>query len=128
MTSAALEHVNIEVSDADKTAGLLCALFDWRVRWRGEAASGGRTVHVGTEGAYVAVHQPPGPVGAPLAHRKGAPLNHVGVEVGDLAETERRVAAAGLKPFGHGDYTPGRRFYFFDWDQIEWEVVSYAAA
>ena len=33
---------------------------------------------------------------------------------------------AGLKPFNHADYEPGRRFYFFDWDHIEWEVVSYA--
>ena len=31
----------------------------------------------------------------------------------------------GLETFNHGDYEPGRRFYFFDWDGIEFEVVSY---
>lgn len=29
------------------------------------------------------------------------------------------VIAAGLTPFSHGDYDPGRRFYFYDWDGID---------
>ena len=59
------------------------------------------------------------------AFTKGRPLNHIGVEVGDLDATEARVLAAGLKPFGRADYEPGRRFYFLDPDGIEFEVVSY---
>ena len=43
----------------------------------------------------------------------------------DLAAIEARVAAAGLSPFGHDTYDPGRRFYFLDPDGIEYEVVSY---
>ena len=35
------------------------------------------------------------------------------------------VVAAGLTPFSHADYEPGRRFYFLDPDGIEYEVVSY---
>jgi len=42
------------------------------------------------------------------------------------SDFRRRVIAAGLTPFSHGDYEPGRRFYFFDWDGIEFEIVSYA--
>src|SRR5262249_24999604 len=57
---------------------------------------------------------------------KGRPLNHIGVEVDDLAGIEKRVVAAGLRPFGHADYAPGRRFYFLDPDGIEYEVVSYS--
>lgn len=57
---------------------------------------------------------------------KGRPLNHIGIEVDDLDLTETRVIAAGLKPFSHGDYHPGRRFYFFDPDGIEYEIISYA--
>ena len=38
--------------------------------------------------------------------------------VDDLAATEARVVAAGLIPFAHGDYAPGRRFYFLDPDGI----------
>ena len=36
-----------------------------------------------------------------------------------------RVVAAGLRPFGHDNYDPGRRFYFLDPDGIEYEIVSY---
>jgi hypothetical protein len=36
------------------------------------------------------------------------------------------VKAAGYTPFNHGDYEPGRRFYFDGPDNIEIEVVSYA--
>ena len=57
---------------------------------------------------------------------KGVPLNHVGIQVEDLDAVEERVVAAGLVPFSHGDYEPGRRFYFMDWDGIEFEIVSYA--
>ena len=38
---------------------------------------------------------------------------------------EARVIAAGLRPYNHGDYAPGRRSYFNDPDGIEYEVVSY---
>jgi len=52
-------------------------------------------------------------------------MNHVGVTVDDLDSVEARVVAAGLKTFSHDDYDPGRRFYFLDWNGIEFEVVSY---
>ena len=116
---AILEHVNITVSDPRKTAGLMVRLFDWKIRWEGPAKSGGRTVHVGTDDAYLAVYTNGE---APPQGR----LNHVGIVVGDLGEAERRVTAAGLTPFNHGAYEPGRRFYFLDDDGIEFEVVSYA--
>jgi len=124
MKEASLEHVNVTVADSEKTAAILCDLFGWQVRWRGAAASGGHTVHVGTDSAYLAVYSPPGgKSGAPFA--KGVPLNHIGIEVGDLDAIEARAIALGLKPFNHGSYDPGRRFYLFDADGIEWEIVSY---
>jgi catechol 2,3-dioxygenase-like lactoylglutathione lyase family enzyme len=122
---ARLEHVNITVSDIDRTAAMLMEVFGWRIRWRGAAASGGSTIHVGGEEDYLAVYMPPGGPSAAREYDKGAPLNHVGIAVDDLDETERRVKAVGLTPFNHGAYEPGRRFYFFDADGIEWEVVSY---
>jgi len=64
----------------------------------------------------------------PEVFMKGRPLNHIGVQVDDLDATEARVIAAGLLPFSHADYEPGRRFYFLDPDGIEYEVVSYARA
>ncbi len=47
------------------------------------------------------------------------------MEVDDLDAIEALVIAAGLTPFSHDNYDPGRRFYFFDPDGIEYEVVSY---
>lgn len=126
MRSASIEHVNLTVSDPERSAKLFHALFGWRVRWQGPASDGGRTIHVGDDEAYLALHARPRNRPEGFAWKKGAPLNHVGIQVKDLDETERRVIAAGLAPFNHGDYEPGRRFYFVDWDGIEFEIVSYA--
>ena len=122
-----LEHVNITVGDADRSAALLERIFGWRVRWAGPAMSGGRTIHIGTDEQYLALYMTADSNRAPREWPKGAPLNHVAVVVDDLDEVESRVAEAGLTPFNHGDYEPGRRFYFFDGDGIEFEVVSYGA-
>ena len=93
---ARLEHVNVTVGDADRAAALIQRLFGWRVRWAGAAASGGRTVHVGTDDQYLALYSSPGSDGRPLGWPKGEPLNHVAVVVDDLDAAEARVAEAGL--------------------------------
>ena len=123
MAAARLEHANITVSDPDRSAALFAKLCGWHERWRGPSQMGGWTIHVGTSEAYLAIYTNEGR-GGPYA--KGAPLNHIGIEVDDLDAAEAVVAAHGLEPFNHADYEPGRRFYFFDWDGIEFEVVSYA--
>lgn len=125
MPAATLEHLNITVGDPDRTRAMLEALFGWKERWRGPSALGGWTIHVGNDRDYIAVYTREGSDGAPLAHVKGTPLNHVGVEVDDLDAVEESARALGLEPFNHGDYAPGRRFYLFDGDGIEWEIVSY---
>ena len=91
-------------------------------RWEGPALSGGHTIHVGSEDHYLALYAPPG---GGASYAKGQALNHIGVEVDDLETAEARVVAAGLAPFNHGSYDPGRRFYFIDPNGIEYEVVSY---
>lgn len=122
MSKVGIEHVNLTVSDIERSADLFIRLLGWRQRWRGEAQSGGETIHVGDAENYLALYTDRAPH---ARYAKGVPLNHVGLQVDDLAAAERVVIAAGLAPFGHGDYEPGRRFYFFDWDGIEFEVVSY---
>ena len=133
MPTGFIEHVNITVSQPERSARLLEDLFGWNVRWQGPARDGGRVIHVGDETNYLAVYaEPASPEraweGGSADHSwvKGAPLNHVGIQVDDLEGVEQRVVAAGLVPFNHGDYEPGRRFYFMDWDGIEFEIVSYA--
>ncbi len=123
MPQGFLEHANITVSDPDRSSALLQQLCGWHERWRGASQLGGWTIHVGNERDYIAVYTNEGK-GGPFA--KGAPLNHIGLVVDDLDGAEAVVVAAGLEPFGHMDYEPGRRFYFFDWDGIEFEIVSYA--
>ena len=124
MATATLEHVNISVTDPGRTADLLGQLAGWQRRWEGPSMNGGHTIHCGSEQEYVSLYTNPT---VPGSFSKGAPMNHIGLAVDDLAAAEAVVIEAGLEPFGHSDYAPGpRSFYFFDWDHIEWEVVCYA--
>ncbi len=132
MTTGQLEHANITVSDPQRSADLMRDLFGWQIRWEGPSMQGGHTIHVGNPGkgaSYIAFYTndevKAANGGRGPQYDKSLPLNHVGITVDDLDTVEAKVAAAGLKPFGHDDYDPGRRFYFFDWNGIEFEVVSY---
>ncbi|MEO1293522.1 MAG: VOC family protein [Pseudomonadota bacterium] len=121
-----VEHVNVTVSDPAKTAEVLCTLFDWTIRWQGTAIDDGFTVHVGGPESYLALYargDVPDAGGDSYGTLRG--LNHIGVTVDDLDAVEARVKAAGYRPKAHGDYEPGRRFYFEGDDGIEFEVVSY---
>jgi catechol 2,3-dioxygenase-like lactoylglutathione lyase family enzyme len=123
MPTGYLEHVNLTVSDIERSAAFLEKLLGWRARWRGPSQMGGETIHVGRDADYIALYTHGAAAGR---YTKGVPLNHVGIVVDDLDAAEQIVRDAGLEPFSHGDYEPGRRFYFFDWDGIEFELVSYA--
>ena len=128
MSTLALEHINITVPDAKATAERLCKLFDWHVRWEGSSHAGqGHSTHVGTDSYYLALYSPlEGKMTAPQnSYLQKAGLNHVGLTVDDIDDMEKRVLAAGYTPNNHGDYEPGRRFYFEDEDGIEFEIVSY---
>ncbi len=126
MNSAVLEHVNVTVSDSAKTADMLCELFNWQIRWSGETINGGKTIHVGSKGSYVALYSP-----KEATNHNGnnyephGGLNQITVVVKDLDEVEARVKAVGFTPTKQNDYELGRRFYFHDLDDIEYEVVSY---
>ena len=124
MPKGQIEHVNITVSDPDRSARLFEALLGWKERWRGPSQMGGWTIHVGSENNYLAIYTDEKPHDR---FAKGMPLNHIGVQVDDLDAAEKVVRSHGLEPFSRGQYDPGpESFYFFDWDGIEFEVVSYA--
>lgn len=126
MNTVNIEHLNVTVSNPEQTADLLCGLFGWHIRWQGDSMMGGRTVHVGSENSYLALYTHSQTVkGNTDSYSRRGGLNHVGVVVDDLDLVEQRVLAAGLEPNNHGDYEPGRRFYFDDHDGIEYEVVHY---
>lgn len=124
MATARLEHVNISVTDGERSAQLLEKLTGWHRRWEGPSLDNGRSIHLGDEQAYVAIHTSPRIKGGFV---KSVPMNHIGIAVDDITAAEAVIVEAGLEPFSHGKYEPGpRSFYFFDWDGIEFEVVSYA--
>ncbi len=121
-----LEHTNLTVSDSKATAAWMCEMFDWHIRWQGKAINDGYTVHVGGQDSYLALFTPAHPARTvDSSYDTVGGLNHVGVVVDDLDIVEARVKAAGFTPTNHGDYEPGKRFYFHDSDGIEYEVVSY---
>ncbi len=127
MTQATLEHVNVTVSDPKRTVERLCTIYNWKIRWEGDAINNGYTYHVGSDDCYLAIYSP-GTTETPEheSYKIRGGLNHIALIVDDLDETEKRVLDAGYKTFSHADYEPGRRFYYRDEDNIEFEVVSYS--
>ena len=123
MPEGHLEHANISVTDPDRSTALLIDLLGWHVRWQGPSMGNGHTIHVGSDNAYIALYTGAHVIGD---YAKGNPLNHLAFVVDDLDAAESVVKRHGLTPFGHDDYEPGRRFYFFDWDGIEFEIVTYS--
>jgi catechol 2,3-dioxygenase-like lactoylglutathione lyase family enzyme len=125
--TTSLEHLNLTVTDPERTAALLVDLFDWTIRWKGQSLNG-RSIHVGgpeNGDTYLAIHTTADPPDALTPRGHIGHLNHVGVLVDDFEQAEQRVRAAGFEPYNFGAYEPGRRFYFDDHDGIEFEVISY---
>lgn len=127
MKEAHLEHVNITVSNPDATAAILCQIFGWTIRWSGDAMDNGYTVHVGSENSYIAIYSNDQTQTAIANDYKTIKnLNHLGIVVDNLSDTEAKVLAAGCKPHSHRQYSPGASFYFHTLDDLEIEVVSYS--
>lgn len=123
---AKLEHVNVTVSDLDRSIAMVKEVFGWDLRWRGGSIHNGVSAHVGSADSYVALYQHANQREAPIdSYVTTGGLNHIGVIVDDLDAVETKVKALGYEPHSHADYEPGRRFYFDDHDGTEWEVVCY---
>ena len=124
---ARLEHANVTVGDAKKTAAWLGRVFGWEVRWQGSAMNGaGYTIHVGSEQDYLALYEPkPSAPGARPDYKTQGQLNHIGIVVDDLAKAETAILAEGFEARLHQKYEPGERFYFYDENEIEFEIVAY---
>lgn len=125
---AALEHLNVTVKDYEQTAKVLADIFGWSIRWQGAAKDNGQTIHLGELGinnTYLALYGHPDKHKTDSSHKTLNQLNHIGIQVEDIDQIESRVKALKLVTHNHGDYEPGRRFYFNLEDGLEIEVVSY---
>ena len=122
-----LEHVNLTVSNLDRSIDFYCRLLGLRVRWRGTLSSGLAGAHVGDDDMYIALFQSREP-GAVSSDYDGVGLNHFGFVVDDLADCKGRLIEMGAPPHSEQDYDPGRRLYVMDPDGIELELVEYDSA
>ena len=130
MKDAFLEHTNITVKNPEILASLFCRLFDWEIRWEGDAKDNGRSIHVGNKDSYFALYTHSNISHEGLVseksqnHLRNNNLNHIGIVVADLDKVEAKIIEEGFEPFNYADYEPGRRFYFIV-DGLEIEVISY---
>ena len=123
-----LEHVNLTVSDLDRSVAFYCRLLGISERWRGTTSDGTHAAHIGDDHSYLALFQSTSEGKAASPDYDGVGLNHVGFVVEDLEAALQILDAEGLAAHAEYDYQPGRRAYFFDHDQIEVELVTYTAA
>ena len=119
-----LEHVNLTVSDLDRSVGFYRDLFDFKLRWRGKTADGRNAAHVGDDRCYVALFEAEHP-GRAVRDYADIGMNHFGFIVDDLRVMKTRLASRGVTPHSEQEYEPGRRLYFLDPDGIEVELVEY---
>lgn len=120
-----LEHVNLTVSDLDRSIGFYSDLLGLRVRWRRHGGDQPAAAHVGDDRHYIAMFQAPPGAGRPVADYEAVGLNHFGFVVDDLDAARERLSSLGVQPHSEADYEPGRRLYFLDPDGVEVELVEY---
>ena len=119
-----LEHVNLTVSDLDRSIAFYCDLLDLNIRWKGLIDDSRLGAHVGDDHGYLALFQ--ATKDGEVEHDYLRPgVNHFGFVVDDLEDAQRRLAELGASVHLVGDYEPGRRIYFMDPDGYEVELVSY---
>jgi catechol 2,3-dioxygenase-like lactoylglutathione lyase family enzyme len=122
-----IEHVNLTVSDLQRSIDFYRRLFGWDVRWQGATRDGTPAAHIGDERYYVAMFEAPQP-GKWSDDYTAVGLNHFGLVVDDLEVMKQRLSELGAAHGDEQDYEPGRRIYFTDPDGIEVELVQYETA
>lgn len=120
-----LEHVNLTVSDLDRSVAFYRHLLGWDLRWQGQSMTG-RAAHVGDAYTYLALFEAPGGVAGSGPDYERVGFNHVGFAVDDLDVARDRLRSAGVEITSEMDYDPGVHLYFLDPDGCEIELVAYA--
>jgi catechol 2,3-dioxygenase-like lactoylglutathione lyase family enzyme len=118
-----LEHVNLTVSDLDRSIAFYCDLLDLHVRWKGSIGGDLLGAHVGDDHQYLALFQAAAD-GTWVEDYARTGFNHVGFLVDDLDAARERVEQLGATVHHEADYEPGRRLYLRDPDGHELELVE----
>ena len=118
-----IEHVNLSISNLQRSIDFYCRLFDFRVRWQETDPDAQPAAHVGNDEIYLALFEASEPAVAENNYERVG-LNHFGLTVPDLAPYRDRLAELGVTPHHEPTYDPGPRLYFFDSDHIEVELVQ----
>ena len=79
-----LEHVNLTVTDVERSVDFYSKLLDLQVRWEGRDEVGAPMAHVGSEDHYLALFQASADGRAPRDYSTVG-FNHVGFVVDDLS-------------------------------------------
>ena len=120
-----MEHVNITVSDQQKSIDFYSGLFGFELRWRNSPDDPDPpAAHVGDEQMYIAMFEAPQAARAETDYDRVG-FNHFGFVVQDLDRYRSRLGEMGVQPHLERDYHPGERLYFLDPDGIEVELVEY---
>ncbi len=122
-----LEHTNITVNNIDESAAFYEAVLGFERRWEGQANGDigpVRAIHVGRDNIYFSLFEAEREGKAPRGYG-AVGVNHVALEVDDLASYRDRLNTLGVAIHLEADYEPGERIYFFDPNGVEIELVSY---
>jgi glyoxylase I family protein len=93
------EHVNMVVSDLDRTLHFYVDLVGFRLKVRKQTPNGGQVAFIETKGAQLEIFQPKEKPRTParLVPRDEAGIGHIALTVDDVDETYRRLSAAGVE-------------------------------
>jgi len=119
-----LEHVNLTVSNVERSMTFYQQIFGFQVRWRGKFASGAEGAHIGDDRQYIALMEAEVP-GRAEQRMDIVGLNHYGFVVDDIDSIKHRLKEMGVEPHSEQTYDPGKHLYFMDPDGIEIELVAY---
>lgn len=124
-----LEHINMVVSDLDKTLGFYSAAFPhWQIRTRGVADWYGvqrEWLHFGDDYNYLTLNDQGENTPRDL-QSNDLGIAHLGFEVKNLEALKQRMATVGFQPSHTGATHPFRRnVYFIDPNGVEVEFIEY---
>lgn len=121
-----LEHINLTVSDLNRSIDFYSRVFGFTVRWQGQSNNGKPAAHVGDDRCYLALFLARDTTPHQRKSYDSIGLNHFGFVVEDIDAIKRRLSEAGITHHSEQTYDPGRHVYFLDPDGIEVELVQYA--